>query len=81
MTAATEACDPNGGRCGQTLATGPTMSEQRIITNRVFLIALDEMYRSAVKRYERQEMLPPARELVDTLQINAADVPVTIIGQ
>ena len=44
--------------------------------NRVFLLGLDELYRNAMKRHERTELLSCAREVATTLQVAPANVPV-----
>jgi hypothetical protein len=47
-----------------------------IVTNRVFLFGLDELYREAMKRHERGELLRCARETAGALSVAAADVPI-----
>ncbi len=47
-----------------------------IVDNRVFLLGLDELYRTSMKQFEVWSLLPCARELAQTLQIQQADVPV-----
>jgi hypothetical protein len=47
----------------------------RIVDNRVFLLGLDELYREAMKRHERDELLGCARETGSALAIPPADVP------
>ena len=37
-------------------------TDRRIVNNRVFLLGLDELYREAIKRHERDELLRSARE-------------------
>jgi len=49
---------------------------QRIVDNRVFLLGLDRLYREAMKRHERGELLACARSVAATLAVKAADVPV-----
>ncbi|MCC6699747.1 MAG: hypothetical protein IT365_29255 [Candidatus Hydrogenedentes bacterium] len=49
---------------------------QRVIDNRVCLLGLDWMYREAMKRHERGELLECARCVADALQIAPADVPI-----
>jgi hypothetical protein len=46
------------------------------ITNRVLVLALDELYRQAVSSYERDELLPHARSVATKLAVAPADVPV-----
>ena len=50
--------------------------EVRIVDNRVFLLALDEMYRAAMKRHEADELLQCAREVANALAVPPADVPI-----
>ncbi len=52
------------------------IAEERVITNRVFLLGLDELYREAMKRHERDELLRCARETADALSVPPADVPI-----
>jgi len=47
-----------------------------VVDNRVFLLGLDDLYRSAMKRNEGLELLRCAREVAWTLHIKPADVPV-----
>lgn len=47
-----------------------------IVDNRMFLLGLDELYRTSMKQFEVWSLLPCARELAQTLQIQQADVPV-----
>jgi hypothetical protein len=42
----------------------------------VFLLGLDELYREAMKRHERDELLRCAREAAGSLSAAAADVPI-----
>lgn len=51
-------------------------TERRIVDNRVFLIGLDELYRSAIKKHERGELLDYARQVTGDLSLAAANVPV-----
>lgn len=51
-------------------------TERRIVDNRVFLLALDELYRESIKRHERGELLRCAKETADALSITAPDVPI-----
>ncbi len=50
--------------------------QRRIIDNRVFLLALDELYRQAMKEHERNELLYCARDTATALSVGPADVPV-----
>jgi hypothetical protein len=50
--------------------------EQRVVDNRVFLLGLDNLYRDAMKRHERGELLMCARRVAEALQAPPADVPV-----
>jgi hypothetical protein len=52
------------------------MTERRVIDNRVFLLGLDDLYRSAMKRNEGLELLRCAREVAWSLHVKPADVPV-----
>jgi len=52
------------------------MAKRRVVDNRVFLLGLDEIYRCAMKRHERAELLSCAREVARTLQVAPANVPV-----
>jgi hypothetical protein len=47
-----------------------------VVDNRVFLLGLDDLYRSAMKRNEGLELLRCAREVAWTLHVKPADVPV-----
>jgi len=47
-----------------------------IVDNRMFLLGLDELYRASMKQFEGWSLLPCARELAQTLQVEQADVPV-----
>jgi hypothetical protein len=51
-------------------------TERRIVNNRVFLLGLDELYREAMKRHERDELLRCARETASVLSVAPADVPI-----
>jgi hypothetical protein len=51
-------------------------TERRIVTNRVFLLGLDELYRESMKRHERDELLRCARETARVLSVSPAQVPV-----
>ena len=48
----------------------------RIVTNQVFLLGLDELYRTAMKRHESAELLECARTVAATLGVAPADVPI-----
>lgn len=51
-------------------------TDLRIVTDQVFLLGLDELYRDAMKRHESTELLNCALEVVSTLGIEPADVPI-----
>lgn len=51
-------------------------AETRVVDDRVFLLGLDEFYRSAVKRHERGELLDAASKVAADLSVAPADVPV-----
>ncbi len=51
------------------------MPEQRIVTNRVFVLGLDELYRQAMKRHESAELLQCAEEVASVLSIVPGNVP------
>ena len=50
--------------------------EKRVVDNRVFLVGLDQLYRSAMKTHERGELLECAKQVADDLSIAPANVPV-----
>jgi hypothetical protein len=50
--------------------------ETRVVDNRVFLLGLDMMYRAAIKKHERDELLFAARATAETLSVAPADVPI-----
>jgi len=52
------------------------MTERRVIDNRVFLLGLDDLYRSTMRRNESLELLRCAREVAWSLHVKPADVPV-----
>ncbi|ABW27459.1 hypothetical protein [Acaryochloris marina] len=52
------------------------MPEQRIVTNRVFVLGLDELYREAMKCHERTELLQCAEEVASVLSLAPGNVPV-----
>ena len=47
-----------------------------VVDNRVFLLGLDNLYRSAMQRHERGELLVSARRVAATLQLTPANMPV-----
>jgi hypothetical protein len=51
-------------------------TERRVVNNRVFLFGLDELYREAMKRHERDELLRCARETASSLSVAPSDVPI-----
>lgn len=51
-------------------------TESRVVDNRVFLVGLDELYRSAMKNHERGELLRCAKQVADDLSLKPANVPV-----
>jgi hypothetical protein len=51
-------------------------TEKRVVDNRVFLVGLDQLYRSAMKTHERGELLKFAKQVADDLSIAPANVPV-----
>ena len=51
-------------------------TDRRVVDNRVFLLGLDELYREAMKRHEREELLQCARETASSLSVGPADVPI-----
>lgn len=53
---------------------GPTQT--CVVTNRVFLLGLDELYRQAVRVHERGELLNCARVVAVALGVEAVDIPV-----
>jgi hypothetical protein len=52
------------------------MAELRIVDNRTFLLGLDKLYRDAMKRHERGELLNCARRVATALNVPPATVPV-----
>lgn len=54
----------------------PVRTELRIVDNRVFLLGLDELYRSAIKEHERGKLLKCAQQVARDLSVAPADVPV-----
>jgi len=51
-------------------------AETCVVTNRVFLLGLDELYRSAMKGHERGELLQCAEATAAALEVKPEDVPV-----
>jgi hypothetical protein len=49
---------------------------ERVVDNRVFLFGLDGLYRSAMKKHERGELLASARHVAAVLNLPPADVPI-----
>ena len=49
---------------------------KRVVDNRTFILGLDELYREAMKSYEREELLNHARKLAGVLDIKPMDCPV-----
>ena len=47
-----------------------------VVDNRIFLLGLDKLYRDAMKRHERAELLICARRVAAALYVTPADVPV-----
>jgi hypothetical protein len=47
-----------------------------VIDNRIFLLGLDELYRTAMKRFEGEMLLPCARIVAQKLQVQPSDVPI-----
>lgn len=53
------------------------MNVQRcIVDNRTFLLGLDQLYRTAMKKHERGELLGCAKRLAAALDVAPADVPI-----
>jgi hypothetical protein len=52
------------------------MGEIRVVTNRVFLLGLDDLYREAIQKHERDELLRCARETASALSVLPADVAI-----
>jgi hypothetical protein len=50
--------------------------ERRIVDNRTFLLGLDKLYRDAMKRHEREELLRCARRVAAVLDVAPTAVPV-----
>jgi len=51
-------------------------TERRVVTNRVFLLGLDELYREAMKKHEQDELLRAAQETAYALSVPPSDVPI-----
>jgi hypothetical protein len=49
---------------------------ERVVDDRLFLLGLDELYRTGIKLHERTELLEGARTLAQALEITPAGVPV-----
>ena len=52
------------------------MVTQHVVDNRVFLLGLDRLYREAMKRHERTELLICARRVAARLRVSPANAPV-----
>ena len=50
--------------------------ETRVVDNRTFLLGLDELYREAMKRQERGELIRHARDLAKRLRVTKVQVPI-----
>lgn len=53
----------------------PMVSEIEV-DNRIFVLGLDNLYRTAMKEYESQTLLPSARVVAQRLRVQRADVPI-----
>ncbi|HKY28145.1 MAG TPA: hypothetical protein VJM12_09380 [Pyrinomonadaceae bacterium] len=51
-------------------------AERSVVDNRTFLLGLDKLYRDAMKRHERAELLNCARRVAAALNVGPASVPV-----
>ena len=51
-------------------------TELRVVDNRVFLLGLDELYRSTIKEHERGKLLKCAQQVAQDLSVAPGDVPV-----
>jgi hypothetical protein len=51
-------------------------TEDRVVDNRVLVLGLDKLYRDAMKRFERTELLDCARRVAEALHARPADVPI-----
>ena len=49
---------------------------ERVVDDRAFLLGLDELYRDAMKKHERGELLACARRVATALEVQPADVAV-----
>ena len=47
-----------------------------VVNDRVFLLGLDELYRDAMKKHEKGELLTSTRRVATALSIQPADVPI-----
>jgi hypothetical protein len=54
----------------------PPPRDRRVVDNRVFLIALDELYRTFMKRHEAGELLACTRETAQVLGVAPAETPI-----
>ncbi len=50
--------------------------EKRIVDNRVFVLGLDELFRSAMKEHESEVLLPCAEDVARVLSVEPVKVPV-----
>lgn len=50
--------------------------ERRVVTDRIFLLGLDRLYREAMKQHEREELLSCARSVARELDVAPANVPI-----
>jgi hypothetical protein len=49
---------------------------ERVVDDRLFLVGLDELYRTGVKLYERTELLAGAQAVASALEVRPDDAPV-----
>lgn len=49
---------------------------ERVVDDRVFLLGLDSLYRNAIKKHERAELLTCAQRVATVLKVTPVDVPV-----
>jgi hypothetical protein len=49
--------------------------EERVVDDRIFLLGLDELYRTGIKPHERTALLVAAREVATALGVTPSDVP------
>jgi len=52
------------------------MHVRHVVTNEVLVLALDYLYRKAMKKHEREELLDHARRVADRLGIEVAETSV-----